>query len=108
MADETPKLKKVLLPGVGAPMILPTSSIPPRSPDLLSAYAFFADDAVCEKLDQVRATMAKVGKVYVDRIDTAICFLALDMGYPAEDITEMLADTIDELLSEAKMHGAKI
>jgi len=108
MANETPKIKKALLPGVGAPMILPTSSIPPKSPDLLSAYAFFADPALCDKLDQVRATMAQGGKKYVDGLDTAICFLALDMGYPGDDVAEMLEITIDELLVEARNHGAKI
>ena len=84
--------KKPLLPGIGGPIVLPESSVPSRSPDLRSAYKVLNDDALCERLDQIRAHMQRSGDVFVQRMDTAICVLALDFGYDAEEVREVLEE----------------
>jgi hypothetical protein len=87
-----------------SPILLPAASIPRKSPDLLSAYKWLGNGAICQQLDQVRGRAKLVGQEHVDRIDAAITFLTLDMGYDAEEVSELMQQAFKEIIQEADVH----
>jgi len=87
-------------------IILPQSMVPPKSPDLVSAYTLLGGGKICDRLDQVRANANVTGKEHVTRIDTAIMFLTLDMGYDAEMVWEIMGDAYHEITAESDLHMA--
>lgn len=78
--------------------------VPPKSPDLQSAFKILGNGPICEKLDQVRANANSVGKEHVDNIDKAICVLTLDVGYDADMVWELMGQAYREIIAESQLH----